>query len=242
MSTSTGSGLPSVRQSHSRNHSHSVSSGSLIPSHRVTRRKSVSSNASNVAAMAAVVREGGDILTGMPISTRRNTSSKSASARAAALGSLPSPPASLPTHRMTITSSRKAEREENAIEDDDDMEDDDDDEEDGFAKSRIRRSSEGQHLMNGKKANDLKCEKCGKGYKHSSCLTKHLLVPTFLSCGFTGCFLRRNDSSQMSRLLGYLLTFDADGNIRPNGHIHRNCLSLSTSKCSYWKPRLFLWL
>ena len=48
-----------------------------------------------------------------------------------------------------------------------------------FAKARARRASEGQYLTKteGKRANgELRCEKCGKGYKHSSCLTKHLLV------------------------------------------------------------------
>jgi uncharacterized ferredoxin-like protein len=65
------------------------------------------------------------------------------------------------------------------------MDDMEEDEESEFNQSRMRRASEGQHLVkDGKKASsasDLKCDKCGKGYKHSSCLTKHLFVPTFLS-------------------------------------------------------------
>jgi len=174
----------SLPKSHSRNHSHSVSSGSLITSHRVTRRKSVSSNAaSNVAAMVAAVREAGDTTLGMPISNRRNTMSKNASARSAALSSLPSPPASLPGHRIRLTSGGKSDRSESAI-DDDQNDEMDDDEETGFKQSRMRRASEGQHLMkDGKKTNgnELKCDKCGKGYKHSSCLSKHLFVLTFFS-------------------------------------------------------------
>jgi hypothetical protein len=80
---------------------------------------------------------------------------------------------------------RKIDRDESAIEDDqnDEM---DDEENVGFSKSRTRRASEGQQLIKGdsKKGhpNDLRCEKCGKGYKHSSCLTKHLFVPIFLYC------------------------------------------------------------
>jgi hypothetical protein len=76
------------------------------------------------------------------------------------------------------------DRGESAIDDEQNDDDMDDDEETGFKQSRMRRASEGQHLMkDGKKgaAGDLKCDKCGKGYKHSSCLSKHLFVPTFLS-------------------------------------------------------------
>jgi hypothetical protein len=150
----------------------------------VTRRKSVSSNtANNVAAMAAAVREAGDNTLGIPITSRRNTMSKNASARSGALGNLPSPPASLPGHRMRMTSIGKLDRDESAIDDELNDEDMDDEEDTGFNQSRMRRASEGQHLMkDGKKSGgDLKCDKCGKGYKHSSCLSKHLFVPTFLS-------------------------------------------------------------
>lgn len=50
---------------------------------------------------------------------------------------------------------------------------------DGRSRARARRASEGAHLSKseGKRSSgELRCEKCGKGYKHSSCLTKHLLV------------------------------------------------------------------
>ena len=49
----------------------------------------------------------------------------------------------------------------------------------GDTKTRARRASEGAHAAKheGKRASgELRCEKCGKGYKHSSCLTKHLSV------------------------------------------------------------------
>lgn len=44
-----------------------------------------------------------------------------------------------------------------------------------FMKNRNRRASEGSHLVKGSsKKGELRCETCGKGYKHSSCLTKHM--------------------------------------------------------------------
>lgn len=49
----------------------------------------------------------------------------------------------------------------------------------GNSKSRIRRASEGSRVSKGdgkRSGSELRCEKCGKGYKHSSCLTKHLSV------------------------------------------------------------------
>ncbi|KAF7949038.1 hypothetical protein EAE96_008212 [Botrytis aclada] len=170
LSTNSSSSYP--RQSHTRNHSHSVSAGSLIPSSRVSRRKSVSSNvASNVNALlaAATASEVGDNPLAMPISTRRATM------RSGPMGSLPSPPSSLPTHRIRLT--MKSGRGESAIDDDNNDEEMEDEEDDEFTKNRMRRASEGSQLLkDGKKANanDLKCDKCGKGYKHSSCLSKHL--------------------------------------------------------------------
>lgn len=51
------------------------------------------------------------------------------------------------------------------------------------SKERIRRASEGTRLTRVERrrstAGELRCEHCGKGYKHGSCLTKHLLVLTF---------------------------------------------------------------
>lgn len=45
-------------------------------------------------------------------------------------------------------------------------------------KSRTRRASEGNKLgkleRSKSNAGELRCDKCGKGYKHGSCLTKHL--------------------------------------------------------------------
>lgn len=47
-------------------------------------------------------------------------------------------------------------------------------------KSRLksRRASDGTRLTKKERAanGELKCEQCGKAYKHGSCLTKHLYV------------------------------------------------------------------
>ncbi|KAI1170741.1 hypothetical protein F4777DRAFT_101991 [Nemania sp. FL0916] len=164
--------------SHSRNNSHSLSalSGAHNPTHRVTRRKSMTNPAANVAAVAAALQGTGDKVTALPIATnsRRTTVSKpGAAARTAVVGSLPSPPASLPTHRFAM---HPKPGQESAI--DDDSNDMSADERDGeLQKARIRRASDGQPLTKeGRKSNrvELRCDKCGKGYKHSSCLTKHL--------------------------------------------------------------------
>jgi hypothetical protein len=49
--------------------------------------------------------------------------------------------------------------------------------------ARSRRASEGAGVLGAtgklgrlRSGSELKCDKCGKGYKHSSCLTKHLCV------------------------------------------------------------------
>lgn len=114
---------------------------------------------------------------GIPITARRNTKGN------------PSPPASLPNHKIRLISGGKMDRGESAIEDDPIDEDVDDEEDSAFKQARMRRASEGHHLTkDGKKAagGDLKCDKCGKGYKHSSCLTKHLHVsPSLVEYGRT---------------------------------------------------------
>lgn len=178
MSTTAGSSLP-LRTTHSRNHSHSVSGGSLHPLHRVTRRKSISAAAAaNSVAVAAAVRDMGDsaLATAIPGSSRRNTMSRGYGSKAAAMAT---PPSSLPTHRMSLLVGRKADKDESAI-DDDPNEEGEDEDQTSFDQARMRRASEGQPLLKGESkrshSNELRCEKCGKGYKHSSCLIKHRWV------------------------------------------------------------------
>ncbi|KAK4245398.1 hypothetical protein C7999DRAFT_43065 [Corynascus novoguineensis] len=178
-SASVPGGLTLSRQSHSRNNSHSLLGSALNGSHRITRRKSMTNTGANVAAVAAALQESGDMAMPLPIASnsRRNTiSNKNGLSRSAIVGSLPSPPASLPTHKFA-TAHGAANAQESAIDDElNDMSGDD--AESAFQKARVRRASDGQPLVKegGRKSNrpELRCEKCGKGYKHSSCLNKHL--------------------------------------------------------------------
>ena len=70
-------------------------------------------------------------------------------------------------------------------------------------KPRGRRASEGSHLTKGegkRASGELRCEKCGKGYKHSSCLTKHLSVaptPTILHT-FSSSWIPHSFNAQIS--------------------------------------------
>ncbi|KAL7909646.1 hypothetical protein GGI35DRAFT_390563 [Trichoderma velutinum] len=176
MSSSASSALTG-RQSHARtnSHSHSLLAGALNPTHRITRRKSVTTPGANVAALAAAIREG-EQSGAIPIASggRRNTNtiSKQSAVRAGLMDGLPSPPASLPNKSLLEA---KREAQDSAI--DDDSNELSADEAAHLDQARIRRASDGQPLTkDGKKSSrvEVRCETCGKGYKHSSCLTKHL--------------------------------------------------------------------
>jgi hypothetical protein len=76
----------------------------------------------------------------------------------------------------------------------------------GNSKSRNRRASEGSRLSKGEgkrtSGSDLRCDKCGKGYKHSSCLTKHLSVTlSLLLASHTLSHLMTNALFSLARVL-----------------------------------------
>ncbi|KAL2271735.1 hypothetical protein VTJ83DRAFT_1106 [Remersonia thermophila] len=182
-STSVPGGLTLARQSHTRNSSHSLLGTALNGTHRVTRRKSMTNTGANVAAVAAALQESGDMAMPLPIAgARRSTISKQGLSRSAVVGSLPSPPASLPTRRFGAGAAAAAAMQDGSAIDDEPNDMSGDDAEPASAtalqKARVRRASDGQPLAKegGRKINrpELRCEKCGKGYKHSSCLNKHL--------------------------------------------------------------------
>ncbi|EFX00459.1 c2h2 finger domain containing protein [Grosmannia clavigera kw1407] len=167
------------------------------------RKSMTSPGATNVAAMAALIQEADALpVPSAGAGGRRNTASKTSagtisgspgffsrapSAMAAAMAiangtigglPLPSPPASLPSRKFVTADG-------SAIDDDfNDMSDVEDDSTmrsdlgaNIFDMAHIRRASDGQPLVKeGRRSStrmDLRCDKCGKGYKHSSCLTKH---------------------------------------------------------------------
>jgi hypothetical protein len=140
-------------------HAHSLSVGSLNP-HRVSRRKSSSNTALNNGAAMAAWRES----SGTPRSAGKGSMSKVAN------GAFPS---SLPSHASAFEAAGS-----DVVADGPPLASLPEAKASG--KPRVRRASEGSRLSKGDSkrstAPDLKCEKCGKGYKHSSCLSKHLWV------------------------------------------------------------------
>lgn len=175
--TSSGS-FPHRNSSSSRQHSHSVSLGAMNPTHRISRRKSVNSAAASSAAhaVAAVLREQGE----SPISTmshRRSLGSRKG-LESTSMGN----PSSMGTYfsRPVVGTSNihASDRKPSMASVEDDAV------EEGLAvekaastKDRGRRASEGSYLAKGEGKrlhSELRCDTCGKGYKHSSCLTKHM--------------------------------------------------------------------
>ncbi|KAF3038282.1 hypothetical protein E8E12_002784 [Didymella heteroderae] len=169
----------SLPKSRPHSHSHSLSVGSINPAHRVTRRKSMSTTAgSNVAAMAAVAKG----IAGAPLveqphhNPARRLSKPATQFRGPSLVHSQSMATSMP-HNGSPFSSYSAAKSE-AVQDGPALASLPESEK-GNSKSRMRRASEGASRLakgDGKRTSgsELKCEKCGKGYKHSSCLTKHL--------------------------------------------------------------------
>lgn len=166
----------------SRPHSHSLSVGSMHAANRVTRRKSMSSTAANnVAALTAAAKGH----SGAPLEHNGNgmrRSSKPASQfRGPSIALNGTMASSMPGNGSEFgPSSYNAATKSEAVTDGPPLASMPENEK-GNSKSRIRRASEGSRVSksDGKRSSgsELKCEKCGKGYKHSSCLTKHLSVP-----------------------------------------------------------------
>jgi len=152
-----------------------------------------SAAATNVAAMAAAIHEAAESSYGisMPSNRRSMTSSRGVGSKGTestsvggASGVNDYPLSDIGTGHIkasnTAGSAKYAARDGSAVADDlpssSGLGNND-----SNNKGRGRRASEGAHLIKGEgkriSGGELRCDQCGKGYKHSSCLTKHLLVP-----------------------------------------------------------------
>ena len=154
-----------------RQHANSISLGAVNSNHRITRRKSVTTAVANAAAaVAASLKEGGEPASlPMGAAHRRSlgprkglesTSVGGASGFSSYLSrSMNSPSQEPPVARKPSPSNSDQDGK-------------------SVPKGHNRRASEGAHMKtDGKRAPaDLRCDRCGKGYKHGSCLSKHMCV------------------------------------------------------------------
>ncbi|KAL8854792.1 MAG: hypothetical protein Q9221_000298 [Calogaya cf. arnoldii] len=113
------------------------------------------------------------------------------------------------------------------VDDDDVMQDDDavaDGMPDGRAgsslsKARTRRASEGAYLSKGegkRASGELRCEKCGKGYKHSSCLTKHLWEHTPEWSYTSKLLISKHQQVQLLEAASVLVGMNQDDPLHPD--------------------------
>ncbi|KAL4819260.1 hypothetical protein BDW67DRAFT_182205 [Aspergillus spinulosporus] len=173
-------------QSAPRHHSHSISLGAVNSNHRVTRRKSVTTTAAAnaAAAVAATLKDSPDsVAIAMPAhrrGSRKGLESSSVGATSTFSNSYLSRSINSPSRdslvaRKTSPSQlqESAPAGQTAV--------------DGSVtpgkpistKNRNRRASEGGHMVKGEGKSsrpELRCDRCGKGYKHGSCLSKHMCV------------------------------------------------------------------
>ena len=178
--TSTSSSNMPIRHISSRHHSHSVSLGAVNPSHRITRRKSMNASAvNNVTAIAAAFKDVDE--KGLAPSKRASLNLKAA-ANNRGLEFSRHGTSSNNRYSLGGLAGNTYKAGEEATDDEDSAADEDflqPENANPGSKARARRASEGSYLTKGeskRSSGELRCEKCGKGYKHSSCLTKHLSV------------------------------------------------------------------
>ena len=171
--TSNGTTTTAGRPSSARHHSHSVSLGSINPTHRVTRRKSINATAINnqsavQAALNDLSRGGSTSVFDSNIQGNRRSIaefSRSDANQGRSSGFLQPDNNNVKDSAVADGPAPAASHQPDSL------------------KPRARRASEGSYLSKGegkRSSGELRCETCGKGYKHSSCLTKHLSVSSRL--------------------------------------------------------------
>lgn len=161
---SNASSLP-ARNSYNRAHSHTASLSAVNPTNRINRRKSSTFSPAGKPTITGAAVENA-VADGSAAVNRRTSMSK------AALATLNdgATPSSLPHHVSVpdgaiLSSSAVVDGAPLASYQGTDK-----------SKPKMRRASDGTRLTKKEKAatGDLKCETCGKAYKHGSCLNKHL--------------------------------------------------------------------
>ncbi|PWY91062.1 hypothetical protein BO70DRAFT_83991 [Aspergillus heteromorphus CBS 117.55] len=172
-------------QSNSRHHSHSISLGAVNSNFRVTRRKSVTTAAAANAAAAAVaasLKESPGDSVGMSMGAHRRGSRKGLESSSVGIPSgfgsylsrsMNSPSQEPPVARKPSPSQENEASSTVPI----NADSNNPASKQVSTKNRNRRASEGSHLVKGEGKRtmaDLRCDRCGKGYKHGSCLSKHM--------------------------------------------------------------------
>ncbi|KAG8627855.1 hypothetical protein KVT40_003728 [Elsinoe batatas] len=182
------------RNSLPRTHAYSSSLGSFNPAHRVTRRKSSNLTPSAINAAVAAIEEDKQ-------GHRRSMQSRVALG-SLNVGSYPSPPSSLP-HGHSMPG-----RNDSAVIDGPPLASITE-----KSKNRMRRASDGSTLSSKKKPGqgELKCETCGKGYKHSSCLTKHLWEHTPEWAITSKLLISKHQQVQLLEAASVLVAMNQDG-------------------------------
>ncbi|EED20138.1 C2H2 finger domain protein, putative [Talaromyces stipitatus ATCC 10500] len=138
-------GTPVRQPQAQRSHSHSISLGAINANHRVTRRKSMSRRGTESTSIGA---------------TSGFSSYLSRGIHAASPDSIPGRKPSPVVIDENIAVEGSGQEDKHVA-----------------TKNRNRRASEGSHLVRGegkRVSKEIRCDQCGKGYKHSSCLTKHM--------------------------------------------------------------------
>ncbi|KAI9367039.1 hypothetical protein BJX61DRAFT_538377 [Aspergillus egyptiacus] len=174
---------PFPPHSSQRHHTHSLSLGAVNANHRVTRRKSVTTTAAAnaAAAVAASLKESPDSV-GIAMPAHRRGSRKGLESSSVGATSSFSPYLSRSMNSPTRDSLVARKNSPSRPQDSSSMAQT---AVDGntpankpvSTKNRSRRASEGSHPVKGEGKGsrpELRCDRCGKGYKHGSCLSKHM--------------------------------------------------------------------
>ncbi|KAI9929287.1 hypothetical protein ASPWEDRAFT_168873 [Aspergillus wentii DTO 134E9] len=218
----------------SRNHSHSISLGAFNANHRVTRRKSVTTAAAAnaAAAVAATMKDPSGDSAGIPVAAHRRGSRKGL--ESSSVGALPgfssylsrsmnspsqeSPVARKATPQDANEGSTTAADGSNPVTS-----------KPVNTKNRNRRASEGSQAIKNEAKRvmaDLRCERCGKGYKHGSCLSKHMWEHDPAWTITSKLLISKHQQVQLLEAASVLVTMNHDG---PSGEGHEAESELSSA-------------